>query len=265
MVGQGPSANGQNNDFSGSIPIVGVNGCQNQASVLQMPLGIMYQNPSGQIWLLDRSLAEQYIGAQVETLSTGNLVTAAQSIPGTTTCLFSLNSGTNLLFDYLTQTWASQSYPTTVVDQAIFESQTLCYIDSSGLIHTQTPNAFSDNGIPIPMALKTGWLNFAGLEGYVRVWELQILGTYFSPHTLTVNIYSDYQTTPSQTVSIPVLTQPNLYQFRISIKQQQVEAMQIEIIESQTGSGAQGLSLSGLAFRVGIKTGLKRLPQTASY
>jgi hypothetical protein len=108
-------------------------------------------------------------------------------------------------------------------------------------------------------------MSFAGLEGFQRVWELQILGTWKSPHTLTINIYTDFGTSPSQVVTIPVLTQPTIYQFRIKMKVQKCESMQIQITESQSGTYGEGLSLSSLAFRVGVKKGLNKLPAGASY
>ena len=155
-------------------------------------------------------------------------------------------------------------YASGAVDSTIYQND-LVYLLSTGQMLQQTPGVFSDNGSVIPLSFTTGWMSFSGIEGFQRVWELQILGTYKSPHTLTVNIYTDYGSSPVETVTIPVLSQPSIYQYRIKLKQQKCEAIQVQVTESQTGTGAEGLSLSSLAFRVGVKRGLYKLPASQSF
>ena len=66
MVGQGPDDLGQNNDLiNGAILITTDCGCIEPRSVVGTPVGIMFQSRKG-IYLIDRSLAVQYIGASVE-------------------------------------------------------------------------------------------------------------------------------------------------------------------------------------------------------
>ena len=116
----------------------------------------------------------------------------------------------------------------------------------------------------IPISLKTGWLYVAGIEGFQRVKEFQLVGQYKSPHNLTINFYYDYSTTIGQTITIPVTSDPGLYQFRVHLAIQKCEAIQIEIIETPLTQG-EGLSISAMGFRVGVKAGLYKLPAGASY
>lgn len=263
VVGQGPSANGTQNDFSDATKIAGVSGCSNQASVIEIPTGLIYQDSQRGLWLLDRSLQESYIGADVEAYNSFPIV-AAQLFEDHNKVMFTLSNGTNLLYEYYVGQWEVDPFANEAVDASIFQNNVV-YLQSNGLVLEQTPGVFSDNGNVIPMQLQTGWIDFSGLEGFGRVWELQIMGTYFSPHTLNINIYNDFSSTPSQVVTIPVLSQPNIYAFRIKIKQQKCTSMMINITESQSGTPGQGFSLSSIAFRVGTKKGLNKLPAGASF
>jgi len=263
VVGSGPSPNGTNNDFTDSTPIAGVSGCSNPISVLELPVGLMYQDAEKGFWLLDRSLQEHYIGDAVEAFN-GYTVTSAVLFPNSTKAMYTLTSGANLIYDYYVHQWEVDYFYNAAADSTLFEND-VTYINPAGLVLQQTPNVFSDNGSVIPFSLTTGWMSLAGIQGYQRVWELVILGTYKTPHTLTVNIFTDYSNTATTTKVIPVLSNPGLYQFRVRPNVQKCETIQIQIIESQSGSPGEGLALSNLALRVGIKGGMNKLPTGQSY
>jgi len=264
VVGDGPSPNGLNDDFTEAIRIAGTTGCTNQASILELPIGLVYQDPLKGIWLLDRSFQERYIGADVREFNSYQ-VTSAQLFENSNRAIFTLSNGTNLVYDYYVNQWETDIYASGAVDSCIFEND-LIYIQSDGLEFEQTPGVFTDNGSLIPLGFKTGWLSFAGIEGFQRVWELQILGSYKSPHTLNINIYVDFSTTIAETIVIPVLTDPGLYSFRVNLKVQKCQSMQIELTETQSGTIGEGFSLSSMAFRVGVKAGLyNNLPAEKSF
>jgi hypothetical protein len=263
LTGAGPAPNGTQNDFSTPTPIAGVSGCSNPVSVLELPGGLIYQDSQKGFWLLDRSLQEKYIGADVEQYNS-QTVTSANLIPNATKCTFTLSNGVNLTYDYFVGQWETDPFPAAVIDSTNFQND-MTYIQANGLILQQTPGVFTDGGALIPMSLKTGWLSFAQISGFQRVWELQILETFKSPHALTVNIYTDYGTTPTTTKFINVPA--NVYTpFRIRLNVQKCTAVQVEIIESQPGGVyGEGLSLSSLAFKVGAKKGPYKLPAGQSY
>lgn len=263
VVGDGPSPSGANNDFTEATKIAGTTGCTNQRSVIEVPVGLIYQDPQKGIWLLDRSLQEHYIGADVEQYNSFT-VTSSALIPNSNKAIFTLSNGVNLIYDYYVSQWETDVFSTGAFDSTIFQNDFI-YLRPNGLVLQQTPGTFTDSGALVPIAFTTGWLSFAGIEGFQRVWELQILGTYKSPHVLNITIYTDFSTTASQTVTIPVLTEPFPYQFRIHLKPQQCETMQIQLVESQPGAIGEGFSLSSLAFRVGVKRGLNKLPAGASF
>jgi hypothetical protein len=263
IVGDGPTPAGTNNDFTEAIKIIGTTGCSNQTSILELPIGLVYQDPLKGIWLLDRSLQEQYIGADVSQYNSLK-VTSAQLFENANRALFTLEDGTNLIYDYYVNQWETDVYPAEAIDSTIFE-QDVTYIQANGSIFKQTPGVYTDNGSLIPLGFKTGWFNFAQINGFQRLWEFQLLGTYKSPHTLTLNFYYDFETTVSETVTIPVLSDPGDYQFRVHLKRQKCTSIQVELIESQTGTIGEGMSLSGMSFRVALKQGTNKLSAEKSF
>jgi hypothetical protein len=223
----------------------------------------MFQSRKG-IYLLDRSLNVGYIGRDVEAFNSAT-ITSSKLIQDLNQVRYSM-AGTNqtLVYDYLANEWSTPNNPE-VKDATIFQDL-YTYIAPNGEVYQENSASFVDGTAPVLQSFTTGWLTFAGLQGFQRVRELLILGEYKSPHTLTINIAYDYESTYTQTVTIPVPSAPqNGYDFRVILKTQKCEAIQINISETQTGTYGEGMSLSALAMRIGVKTGLNKVATSQSY
>lgn len=264
-VGSGPALNGTNNDYTEPQLIPSDVGCQNQASIVLMPFGLMFQSQKG-IYLLDRSLAVSYIGAEVEAFNSIN-VTSAQLMDTVNQVRFTLANGSELVYDYFYKQWDVFT-DISANDSGIFQNQHT-FINASGAIWQETPNTFTDNGSAVLMHLISNWISFANIQGFQRVYQFLLLGEWKSPHTLTIKIYANFNDSPAvQTTVIPVLTAPDQYQFRVFLNEfcQKAEAIKIEILEDQTGqTPGEGFSLANMAFVLGLKKGLYKLPATKSY
>lgn len=262
MVGEGPSPNGSNNDFSEPILVNSDTGCIDKKSVVLMPNGLMYKSTKG-IYLLDRSLSVSYVGADVEFYNQYN-ITSSRLIEGVNQVRFSLSSGDTLTYDYYFHQW-SVFKGINQQDSTLFQNL-LTYIDPSGNILQESPGTFTDNGAFIPIKLTTNWFTFAGLQAFERVWRVMFYGDYYSPHSLQFTVYNDFVSTSTQTVTVPFLTPPTTaYQGLIYLIRQKCEALQLQIEEQQSASFGEGLDISGIAFEVGIKKGLNKLPASQKY
>jgi hypothetical protein len=281
-TGDGPSANGLNDDFAEALLIAADSGCVNTKSLVQVPAGLMYQSSKG-IYLLNRSLVDYYIGADVEAYNSSS-VTSAQLLATSNQVRFTLNTGVCLTYDTAYNQW-SVFTNIAAADSTVFQN-VYCYIQSNGTIQQETPGQFNDNGSAIKLRVVLAWMSMAGLQGYQRVYKATILGTYKSPHKLLVKVGYDF---------IPVFTQSDLidttaiinptapyasgtgtyasgagvyggqnpvYQFRVDLAQQKCDTLQISIEDIQTSNYGEGFSLSAIAFEVGQKGGLNRLPAT---
>jgi len=281
VTGTGPDNTGANNDFSDPIYITSSVGCANQASIVLMPNGIMFQSDKG-IWLLDRSLGTQYIGAPVESFN-AIPVKSAVSIPGTNQVRFILNNDVTLMYDYFYAQWGTFSNLRAI--SSTLYNQTQVYLNAFGQILQETPNYYLDDSKPVLMSVGTGPISVAGLRGFERFYFMYLLGTYITPFKLNVGISYDFSNNPSQTIQVtpdnyvpdwglealwgsngPWGGPGNVFQARIFPERQKCQTFQININEIYDASygviAGQGLTLSGMNLVIGVKKGYS--PQKAS-
>lgn len=276
LVGTGPDNTGANNDFSDPIFITSTVGCANQASIVFIPQGLVFQSDKG-IWILGRDLSTSYIGADVQQYNS-DLVISAQAIPGTNQVRFILNSGTTLVYDYYYAQWSTFTLSgiSSILYQGLFT-----YITSNGQVFQETPGLYLDGSLPVEMQFTTGWMSFAGLQGFERAYEFYLLATYLTPHYLQLQISYDFNTSPSQTTFIYPTNYSNPYgsdsfygggspyggpakleQWRVFLERQQCQSFQMSLQEIYDPSfGVQagaGLTISGLDLVFGLKKAYPR-------
>lgn len=274
ITGTGPDNTGANNDFSDPIFITSTVGCSNQSSIVFMPQGLMFQSDKG-IWLLGRDLSTSYIGAPVEDSTQYNVLSAV-NVPGTNQVRFTMSNGITLMYDYYFGQWGT-FINVPAVSSCIYQGLHT-YINSFGSAFQETPGKYLDGSSPVLIGLTTGWINPAGLQGYLRSYCFYILGQYLSAHKLQVSIAYDYNSSPTQSTTIspdnyspvyggsspygagsPYGGPGDLEQWRVFLATQRCSAFQISINEIYdpsfgTPAGA-GLTISGLNLLVGIKSG----------
>ena len=272
LTGTGPDNTGANNDFNDPIFITAAVGCDNPKSIVLTPNGLMFQSDKG-IWLLGRDLSTNYIGAAVERYNS-YIVKDAQVIPGTNQVRFIIGSNITLMFDYYYQQWGSFSNIDAISATLYKGADT--YLNSLGAIFQETPNYYLDGSEPVLISFTTSWVSLAGIQGLERFYFMYLLGTYYSPFKLNVQIAYDYNESYSQNVVV----QPdnfnlpwgdealwgsgagwggntNVLEARIFPSQQKCETFKMTVIEqfdpSFGVSPGQGLSISGLNVIVGAK------------
>ena len=121
------------------------------------------------------------------------------------------------------------------------------YIEDSG---------FKDNSVYVPMKIKTAWINLGGIQSYQRVYNFHILGESKDKHTLTVNVYYDYNTTAvdSYTFSTSTAADAKL-QFRGHLSKQKCQAIQFEVLDADNaGSTDDGYTITEIALEVGVRS-----------
>lgn len=283
ITGNGPDNTGANDDFSDPIFITATVGSANQASIVFIPQGLMFQSDKG-IWLLGRDLSTQYIGAPVEDFNSFN-VNSAVNIPGTNYVLFTLSSGVTLMYDYFFNQWGT-FVGVPAISSTLFQNLHT-FINGVGEVFQELPDSFVDGANAVLMQFTTSWINLAGLQGYQRAYFFTMLGQFLSPHQLIMQIGYDYAENASQQTVISPFnynaawggnptwgsgnawggTSP-LEQWKIHLTRQTCQAFQIsmqEIFDANYGTtpGA-GLTLSGLNLVLGLKKGWKPLGEQRS-
>lgn len=278
MTGEGPGADGSNDDFTQPQLIPSPVGCDNPRSLVLTPQGVIFHSDQG-FWLLERGLSVVYIGSQVEEFNDLN-VTGALQIPNTTQIKFTTDSGITLVYDYFVGKWAVHKNQA-AVDCCLFQ-RLFIFLQSDGQAKQETPGVFNDDGQYIVMKFITSWLAFANIQAYQRVWHMLLVGTYYTPHRLMVGIAHDYNPAIVQQTIIQAgqLLQPQAYgagspygdpadipfggsfpdyEFQINIKQQKCEAIQFTIQDVGDLPYGEGFDLSAMTFELGVKKGTDKL------
>ena len=198
--GQGPDNTGANSQYSQPIFITSTVGCSNPSSIVFTPQGLMFQSDKG-IWLLGRDLSTQYIGAHVETLANNALVQSSVNVPGTNQVRFTLNTGISLMYDYFFGNWGT-FVGVPAISSTLYQGLHT-FINSSGQVYQENPGRYLDGSNPVLVSFLSAWIDMAGISGYERLLELQLLGSYVSPHLLDVKLGFDFGPLSEQAIIQP--------------------------------------------------------------
>lgn len=278
--GKGPDNTGAQNQYSEPIFITSTVGCTNQDSIVMTPKGLMFQSNKG-IWLLARNLDPMFLGAPVQELTSGATVLSAVTVPETNQVRFTLDTGITLMYDYFYDQWGTfTNVP--CLSSCIYEDRHT-YLDSSGGVFQQTPGTYLDGSRPVLIRFKTGPIKLGAIQNYQRAYFFYLLGTYLTPHKLSIGISYDYEASPSQqTIITPInYSTPfgagpsqspfgqqevfggpdSLEQWRVFLDRQRCMAFAItlqEIFDPSYGTMAgAGLNLSGLNVVCAFKKGYR--------
>lgn len=262
LVGQGPSPNGANNDFTNAQLVCADDGCSSFNSIILIDDGLMYQGVKG-ISLLSRNLTTSYIGADVEAYGQFT-VAAATLVSQLNQVRFAISNNTLLVFDYYSNQWSVFTNHS-AVDAVLFQGL-YTFTTSAGIYWQESFTSFTDAGSFIQLSLTTSWLSFVGIQEFQRVYEMLILGDYQSQHSLVVSAAYDFVSTITQTQTIPATSAPTGgYQWRFHFAKQKCEAIQITLSDSQSPTFGEGCRLSALTFVVGKKAGANKIAASKSY
>lgn len=187
--GDGPLENGAGQSFSEARLLPGNVGCVDPGSIVEIPAGLMFKSEQG-VWLVDRALNLQYIGAPVEAYNTQD-VRNALVMPGRSQVALLTSSGRTLLYDYLFGQWSTFTNHEGIGAAVI--GGVYHYLRKDGTVYRETPGRYSDAGVRIRLRLETAWLHlFDHLQGFQRFWSLLLLGSWLSPHQLGIQYRTDY-------------------------------------------------------------------------
>lgn len=295
IAGTGPSATGDGSQITPPALIPsGEVGCISPNAIVLSPIGILFQSANG-IYLLDRALNVSYKGAPVEKFTSPNqlglTITSASLIPNQWV-IFTTTSGTALVYDYFYDQWSTFTNHMAIdSDLYLGQGDVFAWVKPSGQVYLQTPTTFTDAGQPIVFDA-TMLLQFAGLQGFQRIYHLFLLGQYKgSPngtHQLTCWGAYDFDDSFTTLATIPIDTTLGLstfgsvspfgtdavfggvgpgqsvFQFRLDVLRK-TQAMKLRITDSQQAPGDEAFSLSAISAIVGVKKGGFKLPAVKQF
>ena len=274
LTGNGPTDSGTQDDFYIQALTADID-CSEPASLVETPLGVMFKSKKG-IWLLDRGLNTKYIGDRVEEFNSFN-ITSATLVADLNQVRFTASEGTTLVYDYFYDTWST--FTNQVAIAATNWDSSFVFSNADGEVFVENMS-YADAGAPIKLRIETGWFALSGLQGFGRLYLIQLLGTYKSAHVLKVSVSYDYNEAIKDMYSVSITDRqifgdPDLigevfggaedenYQFEIKPRIQKCEAFKLIIEDVSPDSTPQeALELSAITISYGQKSGASKLPGT---
>lgn len=287
IAGDGPNDLGGGGVFTPLTFITSDAGCSEPNSVVLTPRGLMFKSAGG-IYLLTRDLTVSYIGSPVEDWNS-YVITSATLLPEQNEVRFTHKNGPTLVYNYFFDEW--HVWPDLIADDGInWQNQfvaILCRPGDSIRAVVEVPGHFMDIQRSYPMRVGFSWAPFNGLQGFQRVYKALLQGRFKSPHKLKVSVGYDFTDVIHDEflwdyVSMHSFTDygdgatygsdsyygseggDNPYQVRIRPSRQKSESLRIVVEDAATSGSCESFCLDSIAFEVGRKRGVFRLPASQS-
>lgn len=252
LTGDGPDNRGQGEYATPQI-VDQVLGCANARAIAMTPLGIMLLTSRG-FYLLSRGLSYQYIGGPVHdylglTFRDAVVRTDVAEVHWFTT------EGRTLVYNWELDSW------TTFTEQpaigAVEYNGEIHWLDASDRVHISDSGFDQYDSGTYQCVLETGWISLAGLSGYQRIHELQLVGEYLSAHDVKVDFAYDFATTYEET-GLALSSAGAPWHYKVRPGRQECSAIRIKIYD--TAHTGEGFRLSGITLAYQVESGAHRLP-----
>lgn len=263
FTGEGYTASGAGSGYSPAETIHDTIGCPGPWAAVSTKIGVMFDTGGQGIWLLGRDLQVSWIGEAVDSFKDVE-VQRALAVPDQDEVRFLLENETTLVYTISTGTWAVFTN-TPCGDIGLAGAEPIWLRKSAsnlGGVYVESDTVFTDfmNGVidvsaaTMTMTAVMGWLNLAGIQGYMRVWRALFTGDYGDTHTLLIDAGYDYdESTYADSFS---LTSANIgvpYDGQVWLRRGYSKAVRLRLRASSSAGDTVGpMSLTGLSFEVGI-------------
>jgi hypothetical protein len=254
-------------------------GTSNAKSIVKGPQGVMLKTSKG-FYGIDGAFGTAYLGSDVEDYNDLS-VSSATLLSDVDEIRFTTLDGDLLSFNYHEQKWST--FKGLKASDAVLWGNSYIILRTDGSIYKESSSIYKDNESSYGISLTTGWIAFAGVTGFKRVYRMTFLGEYKSPHKLRISVGYDY----SEAWMHSVIYDPEAseevtfygddspygnsvvyggplidYLIRVDMKIQKCTAIRFkieEIVTSSTEGSQEGLTISDIGLLVGIKSGSAKL------
>ena len=282
LIGDGPLPTGAQNTFSVPQLIASDVGCIDPYSVVRTRLGLMFKSKKG-IYLLDRGLQIQYIGAEVEEWN-DLTITSASVVDEQNQVRFTTSEGRCLVYDLYFQQWYTFTN-INAIDSAVWQGKYL-FLKSTAEIWRETKGQYLDVDVPIISTYVLALLQFGQVQGFQRIFKINLLGENRGTHGLKIEVGYDYRdfyeerfivypdtvlfdsTWGDDTVWGEAGTlwggnYDGVYQFQIRPRQQRCQALRLKVQDFfGSGAGTAGFAFSNVTAEVGIEPNVARIAKS---
>jgi len=253
IYGVGPddlgSGNFENQQISDDL------GCIEPRSIMLGDSGLYFQSRKG-LWRYGRDLSSQPVGIPVDAYRTETIVGAMSPSDRLAYWWFTA-SGTILVWDEYHQIWSR--FLSDVAKGSALVNQKPVFLTTGGEVFRENTSSYQDDSGNYECSITTGWLNFAGVQGFQKVRLVSILGTSQTAdfNLVVTAAYDHVDTTVSTWTASNATVKPagTAYRWEFKPKRQKCTTMRLTITQT---SAAEGASITGLAVEAGLIPGIAR-------
>ena len=253
ISGEGPTPTG-----TGGYPdpqlVTSAAGALSARAITIIPDGLLFQSTHG-IFCLSRGLVLDYRGDMIERYN-GLTVVDALERPEMNQVRFVCTGGTELVYDWhhkLWYVWLS----TIVAAGAVNVAGTLYRSTVAGLAYYENEAVLVDGVDIYSMKIGTSWMQVGGVQGFQRIWAIQVTGEWRGDHSLMAYLYYDFEAGLSDLLSIPAPTAGAPYRPELRPARQKCSSLRVVLSDSPgTGLLRDSFTISGISLVVGVKKGV---------
>lgn len=284
ITGTGPASTGTQGQYSDFSTVVNEVGCSwgSPKSVIRAPEGIWFRSPFGlrlfsRGGALARNQDGKQAGSDVDLLVLGDAIAVRGPIKQQLR-FYQPANGTVLVWDYQWLQW-SRFTDMGHTDAAYADDRFYHLSTNSGstapLLRYTDDGATTDvdgagtAGNAITSIIETPWLQFAGIQGFQRIYRLMVLGrnlltagalnAYFS-----LLVYYDFSSVFGESANVTTNGTGRI-QIQHHFAKQKCESMKLQVAFRQNGATPTRLRLTDLTLQVGVKAGYNKLPSSARF
>jgi len=275
-LGEGPSDTGQGAGFSQPALLSDDVGCGDPRTIAVGDFGVMFKGDRG-YYVVDRALSLSFAGLPYEDTAVGPVSSAVVDGVRSEVLMYRAEGQPSgaFVYNYLRDQWSAFSAPWPACYDAtsrdgrplvLAENQTATFL--SLWIPGVTP-APADNGSPDALqVLRTGWLAMGKIQGFGRVWEVQLTGSRLplSLSGLRVEVLYDYDLTPAEVYDFDSVG-GDPFKVRFRPRKQKCEAIAFRFSEYVPAAAdpeeCVGWRLEMCTVLAGVKAGLDKVAVTA--
>lgn len=224
-------------------------GCRDARSVVTTEYGVFFMSEKG-IYVIDRGLNLQYVGAQVEDQN-ANTILAAFALDERHEVWFAYAAGV-LVFDTYHKQWFTRT-GLTIADATMHQNKPVL---STGAALLTEGAVYTDSGANYATVIETGWIAFGQFVGFQRL--RKIILPVSGRKGCVVEVWYDNDNSGAAAETFTIADAATDY-FEIEMKPQVQKCESIKIRITHT-SATSGQVLHGIVFEAGVKRGSHRLP-----
>jgi hypothetical protein len=260
-TGDGPDLQGSADTLSEFVTLPVKFGAYNHRGVVRAGSVLLIggtdrTGPTANIWQLDPSMTATNIGVSVESFE-GGYVRDSCFVPARNEAHFAMSIGDReLVYNTEFSQWSLNENCNIYGVLSLNDSRYAIAKVESASSGIYVEAGYVDYATGYSLLMKTGWINFSGIQGIQRIYRIMLLGELASTHTMRVRLAFDYESSFTETHTISsanAVLGSSGYQFAVSPQRTKCEAIQIEI--SDTSPTGESFNLAGLSFVAGIKRG----------